>query len=120
MLKLDLDGKKNIENRIRKIRPMLQIAGIRIHAGHCRIYETAHGFHAHIKIYNAKLITDLEIVAIQSILGSDPYREMHNFARVIQNEKQWNVLFDQKFMMTKGKLSMIHRRKRRRDLEVML
>jgi hypothetical protein len=61
--------------------------------------KTARGWHLTIKW--AGCFSPMETVAIQTILGSDPYREAFNFARVqfgvnVRIRERWNLLFKEK------------------------
>lgn len=123
MIKLDLDGnKKDIKRKLKRIHLLIDILELKLYKR--RVFETNKGFHVEAmirrNIARSVHLLDIEIIAIQSILGSDSFREAYNFIRVRNKEVNWNILFEEKYCFHKAKLKLIHQRKRRKDLEVYL
>ena len=58
--------------------------------------ETSSGGGVHVWVMFKYAFTPLEILAVQSLLGSDYVREMHNFKRVLAGQVNWNILFEGK------------------------
>lgn len=58
-------------------------------------YERSHSGKWHVEIKTERRLTSGEQVAAQMALGSDPWRERHNLARVICGARRddWNLLF---------------------------
>jgi hypothetical protein len=65
------------------------------------VYHTKHG--RHVKIDIPGWISNAEIIALQAILGSDPWRELENLRRIKQRKTTalWNVLFSTKWVGNK-------------------
>jgi len=53
--------------------------------------------HAVVKLYLKRKLSDLEIVLLQALCGSDWKREAFNYMRVLSGIENWNVLFVKKF-----------------------
>jgi len=76
------------------------------------IYKTHKGFHFYIDTNNK--FNDFTIVTIlfQSLLGSDWLRELRNFKRYDDGMvKNWNLMFDTKFTMHKGRIKTLSQEK---------
>ena len=65
------------------------------------IFEESKGGNTHVTIYVSEDFSDLEVLAIQAILGSDYIREAFNFTRIKAGQKNWDILFDGKPYMSK-------------------
>jgi len=61
-------------------------------------YERSASGKWHVEIRTARALTSGEQVAVQMALGSDPWRERYNLARVICGARRadWNLLFSRK------------------------
>ena len=88
IIKLDYDGKTlyTFNKRIWII-PYLGITCSRVEK--CR---TQHGGW-HVRITVEEKLKALEIMAIQSLLGSDYRRETYNLFRIMMGMRNWNALF---------------------------
>ena len=64
-------------------------------------FEESKGGNTHVTIYIKKDFSDLEVLAIQAILGSDYVRETFNLRRIRAGQKNWDILFDGKPYMSK-------------------
>ena len=62
--------------------------------------EESKGGNVHVFIATETVFSDLEVLAIQAILGSDYVREAFNFTRIKAGQKNWNILFDGKPYMS--------------------
>lgn len=93
----DYDRKKiNPEQRVFRLARMLKI-----YPEWIELRRTARGWHMTIKWDHG--LSPTAIVAIQSILGSDPFREAFNLARIrganvagLMRDPRWNLLFKEK------------------------
>lgn len=83
------------------------------------VYRTRHGMHVQVEVVNA--VPALELVAIQAIMGSDPFRETLNLHRVLSGRFEgtdyWNTLFDARTKWTRGRKADTAKRTRALDLE---
>lgn len=60
------------------------------------VRETARGFHVVLVLVD-ELPSDLAVVAVQALLGSDGVREAINFSRAVSGRADdWNILFETK------------------------
>jgi len=108
LLKLDLDDRFNYNTLMNTLTSLVVMYRLlRIKAERFRIYisSSKKGYHLEILIVSPKELSDLEIVLLQSILGDDPRRCIHNYYRVLKN-KPYNVLFN-----TKGNKRRIYDKK---------
>lgn len=82
----------SVSGMSRKIMWIFSILNIDYKYKFLKSSKSGKGFH--VLIETEKDISDLEIVAIQAIIGSDYKRETFNLNRVRQGEtKYWNLLF---------------------------
>lgn len=112
-LKIDIDTHKKNQIKIFNFRYkwlafyMMQHQ-IRILPAKIKVWRTKKGFHfyvyfidvntsAKVRANSNRIIT----VFMQSILGSDWLRELRNFDRILKNEKNWNLLFENKIKKNK-------------------
>ena len=95
-LLLDFDG-TNSAPQCKHIDAILRAAGMRILQVKRKNSPGGNGRHVHVTI--SPKLQPCEIVALQAILGSDPFREAHNLKRVREGwpqsdwGKNWNVLY---------------------------
>lgn len=94
-LKIDHDNDHITDDDfISRLKAILPLYGVR--SCEIRAFATVRGRHIYVDL--DRKIPDLEIVLLQTLLGSDPYREIFNLERVRENQiKDWNVLFCAKF-----------------------
>ncbi|RLF40497.1 MAG: hypothetical protein DRN12_05295 [Thermoplasmata archaeon] len=92
-LRLDVDGKQKGSKRIKKV---IELLGLKVR--YWEIYKTNNGWHHYIGVDNK--LTDLEVVLVQALMGSDFKRECFNYLRVKSGKfsyDDWNVLFKRKY-----------------------
>jgi len=99
-LKLDIDNKKIDINHLNFV-----IDKLNINVTNVTVYETTKGFHILINIDNPEIV-EPEIPFIQALLGSDLKRETLNYIRVLNNERNWNILFTLKENINNKSLSI--------------
>ena len=58
--------------------------------------ETSRNGGVHVWVKFVYPLCDLEVLAVQALLGSDYIREMHNFKRIRAGQVNWNILFEGK------------------------
>lgn len=92
ILMLDIDKAPIPYERISKVLSMLDLQPI---TWLVDVKSTTNGWHIIVPISNQ--LTDLEVVLVQVLMGSDYKRELFNTMRVKQNIKEWNVLFNTKY-----------------------
>lgn len=95
-LKLDIDIKKIPWKRMGAVK---NICGLRFDFENSSIHRTRKGFHLRLALLGE--YTDAEVCFLQLALGSDYHRESLNYMRVKKGEKNWNVLFSQKFRLSR-------------------
>ena len=59
------------------------------------IMRTKHGWHFYLEVRNK--MRDLDRVFVQLMLGSDFKRELFNYRRVKLGERDWNLLFPDRY-----------------------
>ncbi len=98
LLKLDFDNRKRCPS-IRKMGAKLRRAGYGLVEHKARRSPSGTGWHVIIRT-EPEPCSPMEIVALQAILGSDPFREASNVMRVRNLRKvgkhwgtRWNVLY---------------------------
>lgn len=92
-LKLDMDD--YVRSEFEDILTLLMDLEI-IQPTEIRFYHTKKGNHIELEIVDGGM-NHTVIIAIQSILGSDRYREAFNLHRVLEgNTQNWNRLFHRK------------------------
>ncbi|MEE8177717.1 MAG: hypothetical protein V3T65_06960 [Acidobacteriota bacterium] len=96
-LKLDYDGEDALSDG--QIETRLARAGFTVSKIERRRSPSGHGWHKVVKV-NPNPESPMEIVALQAILGSDPYREASNVQRARNLadvpkwwRERWNVLY---------------------------
>lgn len=95
-LLIDLDGNESkFDDFLKKL---WIIKYLNFQPRYIRVFRTTRGFHIHMKFNN--LFSNLDIVALQAIMGSDPHREAFNYRRIKEGLKDWNVLFREKYIIT--------------------
>lgn len=97
-VKLDLDRKWTAcawTKWAERVAVCLREAGVSV--GRVEVRETARGFHVVLHL-EEMLPSDLAVVALQAILGSDGIREAINFNRALSDDREdaWNILFETK------------------------
>lgn len=96
IIKIDIDQLKiNQDDFDFKLKTLMRIRKLKT----CKvdIYNTNKGFHIYIKADGE--LPALECLFWQIVLGSDPYRELFNYKRILNqnlNGEYWNVLFQLK------------------------
>ena len=98
LLKLDLDNRFSYDtlmNTLTSLVVMYKMLNIRAKKFRLYISSNKKGYHLEILISVDRKLSDLEIVLLQSILGDDPRRSIHNYYRILKN-KPYNVLFNTK------------------------
>lgn len=82
--------------RFTAIQSRLYPSGLRFRS--IRYDRTARGWHVLIELNQA--LKPLQVVALQAICGSDPFRECFNYVRVMSGRadktRDWNILFERK------------------------
>jgi hypothetical protein len=68
------------------------------------VYDTMKGHHIYITVEND--LSDLDIVFLQLYLGSDKKRELLNYRRVKNDDKNFNVLFEKKYTVQNDKITL--------------
>ena len=58
-----------------------------------RAFYRSKGGNVHVMLNTDAFLEDLEVLALQAILGSDWKRELHNLCRIRRGQKNWNILF---------------------------
>lgn len=91
---------------MRSILAVARIVGFGIKSVH--VYRSQSGKGRHYVIETDREWSDLEIVCLQSIMGSDIKRETLNLARVINSgnggrSNRWNVLYNRKINLERKK-----------------
>ena len=105
LLKLDIDkkfNKKTLKEFITGLKSLMYISDFRYKK--IEVYETIKGYHIYIDLDN--FLSDLEICFYQLYLLSDRNRELYNLRRVLNNDKNFNVLFDKKYIVKDGKVEL--------------
>ena len=97
-LKLDYDSDAE-RVPLRQLRRRLQFAGYRIKAHAAKRSPSGRGWHV-VLTTDPPIGTPMEVVALQAVCGSDPYREASNVlrARILPAvppfwQQRWNVLY---------------------------
>lgn len=91
-----IDCDENKAPHLRPIYTCFRLIGIVI-PNWVRYDRTKRGWHVVIRL--SKTLTPIEIVALQSVLGSDSRRESLNLMRVLHGggyDKRWNILYERK------------------------
>jgi len=92
-VKLDIDRRCKLLEIQERIDTVMFLTKIRV--SRIRALHTRKGWHVYIDLTNK--LSDMEVVALQAILGSDWKREALNWRRAHRKEcKNWNVLFFEK------------------------
>lgn len=91
VLKLDIDTKEGIEDRVKQW--AFTLAWLDKKPRGITIYETTKGYHVYILLDRAVFLKD--IMLLQALLGSDIKRERYNYSRYL-NGRWENVLFARK------------------------
>jgi len=105
ILKLDIDkkfNKKTLTEFITGLKSLIYISNFRY--TRVDVYDTIKGYHIYIDVDN--FLSDLEICFYQLYLFSDRNRELYNLRRVLNNDKNFNVLFDIKYIIKDGKVEL--------------
>lgn len=87
-IKLDIDSKGNLDGVVSRIYSIVDLLGLSVE--NYVIHESNSGYHIRITVLDE--LSDLELVIIQLLMGSDPKREALNYLRVRDNEPNWNIL----------------------------
>jgi len=118
-IKLDFDKKI----RWGRDRFLNVIDMLRLEVRNLRVYETTRGLH--VTFETPRKLENMDIVCLQSLLGSDWKRETYNFIRVRNLRKNshpffskhWNVLYRKKYEYADDKIALASREERRKDIE---
>jgi hypothetical protein len=103
ILLLDIDKKFNDESLkefIRRLKALMHISGITYK--NIEVLDTLRGHHIYIYVDN--LLSDYEICFYQLFLGSDFKRELYNFRRIQNGDKEFNILFSEKYALENGQI----------------
>lgn len=93
LIKLDYDQEEWLEVFLERKRLLETI--LQLHVVSYQFFESRGGNH-HAIMHLEETLKPLELLAIQSILGSDPVRECFNLRRIWNHQRNWNILFDHK------------------------
>jgi len=94
VIKLDYDvpwdefDAKKYSNRIEVVKSILGV-DLRVFK-----WEKSKGGNVHVALFSNVWFSDLEVLALQAILGSDWVRECFNLRRIRCGSLNWNILFD--------------------------
>lgn len=111
-IKLDIDNRKRLPSR-RKMVAKLRWAGYTMSDFTARRSPSGTGWHVMMRI-EPEPTTAVEVVALQALLGSDPFREASNLNRARHVDagtvtgywrKRWNTLYTKRPEPTRPKLS---------------
>lgn len=92
MLKIDIDKKELSCEFDNKLKTLLRLWGM--NKAHVTIKGTYKGYHIYVLLPES--LSDKDIIIAQLVLGSDVWRELFNYERVLLNEEDWNILFKEK------------------------
>jgi len=77
---------------------------------HVEVYKTNHGFH--IYIYTFNILTRIEILLFEQILGDDYRRGVYNYIRTKSNAKNFDPLYCRKVILNKiGEIEQVSQEK---------
>lgn len=92
MIKLDIDSDEGMYETIRKIKFYNYLFSYaKQPLSFDKVHRTHKGWHCYIQ--NDPDNLPVSIVLWQSLLGSDPYREMMNMNRLANGVPRWNIMF---------------------------
>jgi len=98
IIKLDIDTKCGAKNdRLETVIKKLKEMGLRFSKGEYYFQKKSKKWHIYIWVES---IAELWLPMIQLLLGSDWKRELLNFERVVNGEKDWNVLFQEQEVLS--------------------
>lgn len=93
IIKLDLDSQEALNEFMNRVW-IIKNLGLKIEKLEC--YETNHGYH--IYLYLDNILTNFDILMIESLLGSDFRKQLYGYLKVKNGTKNWDVLFKEKFV----------------------
>lgn len=105
LLMVDIDkkfNKKTLKEFITGLKSLMYVSFFRYKK--IEVFDTIKGYHIYIDLNN--FLNDFEICFYQLYLLSDRNRELFNFRRVLNNDKNFNVLFQKKFKVKNGNVEL--------------
>jgi len=99
IIKLDIDAKRfkidnvRMEAVIRKLKEM----GLKFTKGEVYFQKKSKTWHVYIWVES---VAEIYLPFIQLLMGSDYKRELLNFERIYNGEKDWNVLFQEQEVLS--------------------
>ena len=106
VIKLDIDTKKYGRLRMESVIEKLRAMGIKFTKGEVYFQKKSRTWHIYLWVGS---IAEIWLPMVQLLLGSDWNRELLNFERVVNGEKDWNVLFQEQEVLSPHRTRELHR-----------
>jgi len=93
VIKLDLDSQESLNEFINRIW-IIKNLGLKVDSIVC--YDTRHGYH--IYLYLDNILTNFDMLIIESLLGSDFRKQLYNYLKMKNGTENWDILFEEKYV----------------------
>jgi len=93
IIKLDLDSENELNEFLNRAW-IIKYLGISVKD--IEVYDTKHGYH--IYIYTDNIFTNVDIIILQLLLGSDYRKEFYSYLKLKNGSSNFNVLFERKYV----------------------
>ena len=98
VIKLDYDEKECLSCFGHRLEVVTSILKLDVACVNCYVSK---GENRHVEVHLLNKFSDLEVLCLQQILGSDWVRGAKNLRRVRAGQKNWNILFNEHLEVNK-------------------